>query len=106
MHPQMHPLQNVPAAVVDDATDFCSVEGAREVPVRVAELREGASHRSFRPVDRDDERHHGQRDQGEHHGAAPREHHWGGRMAMGRTRDGSQQCLQVPSAHATSEQHR
>lgn len=43
MHPQMHPLQNVPAAVVDDATDFCSVEGAREVGVHVVVVVQAAT---------------------------------------------------------------
>ena len=39
----MHPLQNVPAAVVDDATDFCSVEGAREVGVHVVVVVQAAT---------------------------------------------------------------
>ena len=35
MHPQVHALQNVPAAVVDDAADLGGVEGAGEVGVHV-----------------------------------------------------------------------
>ena len=43
MHPQMHPLQNVPAAVADDATDFCGVECAREVGVHVVVVVQAAT---------------------------------------------------------------
>ena len=43
VHPQMHPLQNVPAAVADDATDFCGVECAREVGVHVVVVVQAAT---------------------------------------------------------------
>ena len=51
MHPQMHPLQNVPAAVVDDATDFGGVEGAREVGVHVVVVVQAATEREGERVD-------------------------------------------------------
>ena len=51
MHPQMHPLQNVPAAVVDDATDFGGVEGAREVGVHVVVVVQAATEREGEKVD-------------------------------------------------------
>ena len=43
VHPQVHPLQDVPAAVVDDATDLRGVEGAREVGVNVVVVVQAAT---------------------------------------------------------------
>ena len=43
MHPQVHPLKDVSAAVVDDTTDFRGVEGAREVRVHVVVVVEAAA---------------------------------------------------------------
>ena len=47
----MHPLQNVPAAVADDATDFCGVECAREVGVHVVVVVQAATEREGERVD-------------------------------------------------------
>ena len=43
MHPEVHALQNVPAAVVDDAADLGGVEGAGEVGVHVVVVVQAAT---------------------------------------------------------------
>ena len=43
VHPEVHALQNVPAAVVDDAADLGGVEGAGEVGVHVVVVVEAAA---------------------------------------------------------------